>query len=269
MPRMSPFLPRAIARTGLAAVLATLLCTAPVTAQRFADQPKGEAYRNCMTLAQQKPAEGFEAAIAWRDEGGGAAAKHCTAMALANLGQFADAALRLEALAGEMKDFSGPERAAVLAQAGRAWQRAGNLARAEAAQTTALGLVPDDVGLHVDRGEVRAAGGRLWEAVDDFNAALEREPENLDALIFRGAAYRLLNTPELARTDLLAALQRDTDNLDALVELGAVELQDGKRDAARQRWLRAISVAPASPAAGAARRWLERLDVKVEGKGKN
>lgn len=224
--------------------------------------PAANAYRACIQLAKQKPGDGFEAAIAWRDEGGGAGAKHCTAIALVNLGQFADAALRLEKLAGEMKDFAGVERAAVLGQSGRAWFRAGQPDRAQAVLSTALVLAPDNVDLYVDRGEIVAASGLLWEAVDDFNAALERAPGHLDALLFRGAAYRLLDAPELARSDLEAALTHDTDNPDALVELGAVELLDGQRHAARQRWLRAINVAPASPAADAARRWLEKLDVK-------
>ncbi|CAN0402882.1 unnamed protein product, partial [Discosporangium mesarthrocarpum] len=224
----------------------------------------GDAYRACIQLARQKPADGFEAAIAWRDEGGGAAAKHCTAVALVQLGQFGDAALRLENLADEMTDFAPAERAAVLGQSGRAWLRAGQPERAEAALSVAVGLAPDSADLRVDRGEVRATAGALWDAVDDFNAALERRPDHLDALIFRGAAYRLLDAPELAQTDLETALARDPDNPDALVELGAVALGEGKRDTARQRWLRAINVAPASPAADAARRWLERLDVNVE-----
>jgi tetratricopeptide (TPR) repeat protein len=232
-------------------------------AQRLADLPAGEAYNACLDLARQKPSDGFEAAIAWRGEGGGPAAQHCTAMALVNLGQFADAATRLEALADEMKDFGAAERAAVLGQSGRAWLRAGRPERARAVLTVALRLAPDNVELHIDRGEVLAADGQLWEAVDDFNIALDRDPANIDGLIFRGAAYRLLKTPELARLDLEAALARDANNPDALVELGAVALQEGQRDAARQHWLRAISVAPSSPAADAARRWLERLDVKT------
>ena len=231
-------------------------------AQRLADLAPAEAYRTCIQRARQSPGDGFEAAIAWRDEGGGAAAQHCTAMALVNLGQFADAASRLETLVAEMKDFSAGERAEVLSQAGRAWQRAGDPERARAAATSAIRLAPERGDLYVDRGELLATNGALWEAIDDFNAALERAPNDLDALIFRGAAYRLLETPELARVDLEAALARDTDNPDALVELGAVELQQGNRDTARQRWLRAISVAPASPAADAARHWLETIDVK-------
>lgn len=258
MSRIRPVRPTGFALAAFAAF------AAPAAAQRFADLPAAEAYRACVQLSRQTPADGFEAAITWRDEGGGAAAQHCTAMALVNLGQFADAALRLESLADEMKDFGAAERAAVLGQAGRAWQRAGDRGRARAAASAAIRLAPDNADLYVDRGEMLAADGLLWEAVDDFNAALDRAPDHLDALIFRGAAYRLLETPELARVDLEAALARDTDNPDALVELGAVELQQDRRDAARRRWLRAISVAPASPAADAARRWLETLDVKVE-----
>lgn len=231
---------------------------------RLSELASSEAYTHCIQLARKDPQSGFEAAITWRDEGGGAAAHHCTAMALVNLGQYADAASRLETLAGDMKGFDARERAAVLGQSGRVWLRAGRAERALAALSAAIGLAPADAELHIDRGEVRAAAGQLWEAIDDFNAALDLAPDNVDALIFRGAAYRLLEAYDLARDDLAAALTRDPDNPDALTELGAVEVEAGNRGAARQRWLRTIEVAPASPAADVARRWLERIDVKTD-----
>ncbi len=250
---------------GPIALLAAAMTATPAHAQvRFADLPAAEAYSRCIALARKAPEDGFEAAIAWRDEGGGPAARHCTAIALVNLGQFADAAIRLETLAREMNGFGAQERAAVLGQSGRVWRRAGNLDRARATLSSAVDLDPANAELRVDRGEISAAAGRYWEAIDDFNAALERSPDGVDALIFRAAAYRLLKVAELARQDLEAALARDADNPEALVELGAVELLDGRRDAARARWLRAISVAPASPAAEAAQRWLEKLDVKIQ-----
>ena len=254
----------------LAGALCALLLTtgAPVPAaaqnQRLADLPAGQAYGACMALVEKNPADGFEAAIAWRDEGGGPAAQHCSAMALVNLGQFADAASRLEGLADSMKDYSAAERAAVLGQSGRAWHRAGQSERAVAVLTIAINLVPGDAELRIDRGEVLATTGKFWEAIDDFNIALELAPQNIDALIFRGAAYRLLDTPELARVDLETVLARKPDQPDALVEMGAVALQEGKRDAARQYWLHAIRVAPKAASADAARRWLERLDVKTK-----
>jgi tetratricopeptide (TPR) repeat protein len=249
----------------LLAPLAAVCTSAPANAQtRFSELPAGDAYRSCVQLVRKDPESGFEAAIAWRDEGGGSAARHCTALALVNLGQYADAALRLETLAKEMNGFGETERAAVLGQSGRVWRRAGDLDRARASLSAAIGLDPTNAELRIDRGEILATAGQYWEAIDDFNAALEHAPMSLDALIFRGAAYRLLNIGNLAREDLEAALVRDTGNPEALVELGAVELLDSRRDAARQHWLRAISVAPASPAADAARRWLEKLDVKAD-----
>ncbi|MEK9660572.1 MAG: tetratricopeptide repeat protein [Alphaproteobacteria bacterium] len=259
-----PVHPAAAAAIAALLLLAVLSADAPAAAQRLADLPAGEAYSTCIRLARQKPEDGFEAAIAWRDEGGGPAAKHCTAVALVQLGQYGDAALRLETLADEMGAFTPAERAAVLGQAGRAWLRAEQPERAEAALSIAVDLAPDSADLRVDRGEIRAAAGALWDAVDDFNAALELRPDHLDALIFRGAAYRLLDAPELARSDLDAALARDPGNPDALVELGAVALEEGDRGVARRHWLRTIDLAPGSPAADAARRWLERLDVRVE-----
>ncbi|MCZ6453449.1 MAG: hypothetical protein O6909_04325, partial [Alphaproteobacteria bacterium] len=91
---------------GLAGALVAVVVGSPAAAQtRFSEIPVAQAYQGCMALARAKPAEGFEAAIAWRDEGGGPPARHCTAIALVGLGQLDEAAQRLEDLAQNMGAF--------------------------------------------------------------------------------------------------------------------------------------------------------------------
>lgn len=215
--------------------------------------PVARAYQSCMALARAKPAEGFEAAITWRDEGGGPASRHCTATALVGLGQYEEAAQRLEALAQNMKGFGARERASVLEQAGQVWLRLGDGTRAYAVLSTALSLEDSNARLWIRRGEALARSGEYWEAIDDFGQALDRDSRSLDALVFRSAAYRLLGVADLAADDIARALTLDPNNPEALTELGMVRKVSGDHNGARQAWLAAIDAAPGSPAADAAR----------------
>lgn len=246
-------------------LVGAMLAVTPAHAQgRYAEMPAGQAYQACLTGARRDPDAGFEAAIAWRDEGGGAPAQHCVALALFGLGQYQEAATRLEALAADMPTATTREQSAVLAQAGSVWLHAGDLTRAHTVLSQALEFDPTDPEVWIDRGDALARGGEYWDAVDDFSAALDRDPERLDALIFRAAAYRLLEVPDLARDDIARALVIDPDNPDALMELGAVQAGVGEFDAARESWLRVLSVAPGSRAGEAARAALQQMDVKAE-----
>jgi tetratricopeptide (TPR) repeat protein len=250
---------------GLGGALFAIVVGLPAQAQtRFADMPVARAYQSCMTLARAKPTEGFEAAIAWRDEGGGPAARHSTAIALVGLGQLEDAAQRLEDLARNMSGFGAEERASVLGQAGQIWLRLGDGTRAYAVLSAGLNLDGGNTGLWIGRGVALARAGEYWEAIDNFNQALDRDSSSLEALVYRAAVYRLLGTPDLAADDVARALALDSSNPDALTELGMVRFAAGDRDGARQAWLAAINAAPGSPAADTARAALEHLDVKTE-----
>jgi len=256
---------RALCLAGCLAAAALSVAPRAAHAQdRYAEMPTGEAYQACLAAARRDPDAGFEAAIAWRDEGGGPPSRHCVALALFGLGQFSEAATRLEALAADIPTATTREQSAILGQAGSVWLHAGDLTRAHTVLSQALELDPADPELWIDRGDALARGGEYWDAVDDFSAALDRDINRLDALIFRAAAYRLLDVPDLARDDIARALAIDHDNPDALMELGAVQAGVGEFDAARETWLRVLAVAPASRAAGAAREALQQMDVKVE-----
>ncbi len=254
---------------GFAAALIAGVAGPPTQTQaqaqsRFSDMPVARAYQSCMALARAKPAEGFEAAITWRDEGGGPAARHCTATALVGLGQFEEAAQRLEALAQNMTGFGARERASVLGQAGQIWLRLDDGTRAYAVLSAALNLEDSNARLWIRRGEVLARAGEYWEAIDDFGQALDRDTGSPQALIFRAAAYRLLGVADLAADDIARALTLDPNNPEALTELGMVRNVMGDPNGARQAWLSAIDAAPGSPAADAARTEIERMDVNTQ-----
>jgi len=235
-----------------------LLCTYSVEAAELRDS--GGKYSICMKLAKVNPDQAFEAAITWRDSGGGDPARHCTAMALVGLKHYKDAAERFEDLAQEMK-AENDIRAEVLAQAGQTWLLAGKAQRARDVLTAALKLDPKSVNLYIDRAQAFAADKLYFDAIDDLNQALELEPERVDALVFRASAYRFADSLELAEENINKALYFDPEHLEALLEKGIILRLQEKNDQARQSWMKLLVLAPGSPAAESARTNLENMDV--------
>jgi tetratricopeptide (TPR) repeat protein len=251
-----------IAGVLLVAVGVTIGTGGPAAPARAAEIDHARQYETCMVLVQRNPEEAFESALAWRDMGGGDAARHCVAAALAGLKQFAEAGQRFERLAQEIK--GKPEFSALLlGQAAQAWLLDGKPERAEAALTAALKLTPEAPDLLIDRAAARAGMAEYWDTVDDLNRAIELDPGRVDALVFRASAYRFLDSLELAEVDLEAAIARDGDHAEALLERGMVRRLKGDEDGARRDWLKVLSVAPGTPAAAGAQRNLELMDVKV------
>jgi len=220
-------------------------------------------YKACIALTKSNAEDAFEAAIAWRDMGGGDAAKHCAAIALINLKHFKEGAERLENLAREtLADEAF--KAGLLAQSGQAWLMAGNSIRAREVQTAGLLLNPNSVDLLIDRSQAFAAEKLYFNAIDDLNRALEINPTMVDALVFRATAYRYADSFELAKEDLNQALEIEPEHIEALLEKGMVERLQGKKDKARSSWMTLLEVAPGSPAAELARANLETMDVNKE-----
>ena len=237
--------------------------TGPVWAQQ--DFLSDREYNHCMQLTRIDPDQAFEKALGWQDLGGGLAAKHCAAVALMALEQYGQAAERLKSLAGDMPDDAPPGVVAdLLGQAGIAWHQAENLDEAYATLTAALKLSPNHPVLLTDRAAVLVDGGRMWEAIDDLNLALETNPYDVAAMVFRGSAYRQLKSYDLALQDLNRVLELDKDNPEGLFERGVVYRLTDRKDEARTDWLKLIDLHDGRPIADLARRNLEKLDLKAE-----
>lgn len=223
---------------------------------------ESQQYRDCIKLAQLKPEDGFESAIAWRDLGGGEPARHCVAVALISLGKYEEAATRLDALAKD--SAAGPGVVAgMLAQAGQAWLMANNLEFAWRDQSRALELVPNNPQLWIDRAMALGLAGEYWEAIDDLNAALDLAPGHPEALIYRASAWRLLESYELAMTDIEYVLDREPQNVQALFERGKLHRIAGDDDLARRDWLNVIELSNGTPVADAAKANIEKMDVRT------
>ena len=116
------------------------------------DPADKEEYNACLALLEQKPAEAFEKASRWRAGGGGLPAQHCEALALIEVGRFADGATRLMQAAQDAAVIRPAMAAELFGQAGNAWFLAGEPATAIAAFDAAIKRAPNDADLFIDRG---------------------------------------------------------------------------------------------------------------------
>ena len=213
-----------------------------------------------MALANEDPGAARDLAERWRDRGGAHPADHCYAVALIGLKQYKEAATRLEKLAQAMVRASPALRADVLGQAAQSWLLAGDPARAYAADSTALGLRPDDAGLLVDRAEAAGSAGWLDKAIADLDRVLKADPTRIDALIYRASAYRQLNSLDLALDDAEHAIALEPNAVAGLLERGNIRRLKGDVAGAKADWERLAQLAPDSNEAVAAKNNLARLD---------
>ena len=226
-------------------------------------------YQKCLQTAEKTPDDGFEEAMQWRDSTGSNAAKHCVAVALFNLGQFASAADRLEQLALGMRAAPPEIRARILSQAGTAWSIADELERANAVITSAIEMAPKLPDLYVDRASVLAEAQNYWEAIDDLNKALDLQPGYGMALAFRAAAYRYVDSLDLAMEDAEAAVRVAPDLPEAWLERGIIRRLKGNVNGARADWLRVLVLDPDGAAGDTARANIERLEYHIDDKPAN
>lgn len=217
----------------------------PPEPPRLADGPEAE---RCLGLLAADPEGARAYAERWEAQGGGEGAKHCHALATLALGEPAQAAERLDAIARASR-AGGAARAAVFAQAAQGWLMAGLPGRAFTSTTLALTLTPDDVDLLIDRAVALGALARYREALEDLDRALALDANRAEALVFRAAAARHLDRVEQALRDVERALTLAPDNPEALLERGIIRHLRGDVLNARADWERVVEVAPDSAAA--------------------
>ena len=230
----------------------------------IATPASADIYRKCINMVSDTPEKAYEAAVEWRDFGGGIPAEHCMALAMANRGQYEQAAELLEDLASraerehESENATSPaaQRADLLAQAGNAWLVAGQVDRAYSVLSDALSEpdLPDNIRaeLLIDRSRTEAEQDDFKAALDDLNQAHALLGPRIDILTYRAAAYRALGALTKARADVNAALEVDPQDYEALFERASLNLLAGNPDGAIADWTKVKVLAPGTPAAEAA-----------------
>lgn len=218
-------------------------------------------YDRCLDLARKAPQSAFDAALEWKDEGGGAAAEHCLAVALVGLKHYGEAGYRLDHLAHDRTAGDAPTRAMILDQAGNAWLLAGQPEDAEASFSAALKLTPGNPDILADRARARAMKKNWYGADADLTAALTRAPNRPELYVLRASARRALGKTKAALADLETALRLKPNYDEALVERGAMRFDAGDKAGARADWRTVIMEAPDSPAGDAARQHIQELEL--------
>jgi tetratricopeptide (TPR) repeat protein len=221
-------------------------------------------YDRCLNLAKSDPGAARDMAERWQSRGGAHPADHCYAVALVGLKQYKEGATRLEALAQAMVHAPNSLRAEVLDQASQAWLLAGDPARAYAADTAALGLLPNDPDILIDHAEAAGTQGWYDKALADLDRVLKADPNRADALVYRATAYRQLGKLDEALADISRAVDLEPDSVAVLLERGDIRRLKGDDDGARQDWVRVSELAPGSDADAEAKTNIERLELKQD-----
>ncbi|MFL6690420.1 MAG: hypothetical protein ACJ8IR_09590 [Alphaproteobacteria bacterium] len=215
-------------------------------------------YEGCLELSRSNARKALAEARAWEGSGGGAAATHCTALALVALKRYPEAAKQLDLL-GHANLASMEERAAIFDQAGNAWLLAHRGGEATVSFSSALTLSPRDPDLLADRARAAAMLGD-WKAADaDLSGALKIDGNRADLLVLRASARHALRRGGDARADLEAALRIVPNYPDALLERGTLKLEVGDTNGARTDWQAVVSNARGGEAAAIAQQRLNAL----------
>ena len=241
--------------------IAAILIAAPVLAAALSplDDPQlagRDRYERCITLARQSPQSAYNAAVQWQNEGGQAAAIHCSAVALVALRRYAEAAGRLDQLAHDRGVSGAFPRPDLLDQAGNAWLLANQPGNAENSFTVALVLSPDDPDILADRARARAARRDWKDAEVDLTVALSRASRP-ELFVLRASARHAMGDKTGARSDIDRALQISPGDPEALVERGAMKAETGDANGALSDWNAVIACAPSGDAAQTARQYLQ------------
>lgn len=205
-------------------LIALAIAALPLSQSAAADIARAEQTRlnACIQQSETDAEAAFEESLRWLGEGARPAARYCNAMALLGLGNYKEAAVRLEELASAPDAGGLGDRAVYLAQAGNAWLVAGYSDAAIVSFSDALKIAPEDPQILTDRGAAYLGTDQIDEAIEDLDAALAITPNSVDALQMRARAHLAMDALDKAEADMNRALLLDGRNIDTLVLRGDV-----------------------------------------------
>ena len=249
---------------GALLLLVLTLPSAAEAAPRRSDGPidHSQQYTACMQLAKTRPREAYASANAWYDRGGDQAAQHCAAIALIGMGDYVEAANRLDRLANAQAGGRNKLRADLYSQAGQAWLLASYPDKALLSQGNAIALDPNSADLLIDRAVTYAGIDRLADALRDLNKALQIAPRRHEALTLRATVLRLGRQPDKAAADIDQAIKLNANYPEAYLERG-LQRKATQPALAREDFIKVLRLVPeASELAAEARKQLEGSDLK-------
>jgi tetratricopeptide (TPR) repeat protein len=239
----------------------TLICVA-VSAKAAPQANDSKRYNDCLAQANLNAPVAFATATKWIEQGGGAPAQHCAAVALVGMKRYAEGASRMDAL-GHAPGV-GDLRPQIFDQAGNAWLLAGNTGKAIVSFQAALTLSANDADLYTDLARAQAMQDDWPEVEADLNAALAIQPRRADLLVLRASARDAQNRFADARSDIEAALRLSPQNADAIMERGSIKRDSGDLKGARLDFQAALTLNPSAATREEAQRNLAALDAAAQ-----
>ncbi len=118
---------------------------------------------------------------------------------------------------------------------------------------------PRDPYAYATLGSLLRRLGQYQEALYAYQVAHFLDPDNLEFQNNMAVLHLLLGHEDQAIALLEAAVQRDTTFVDGWINLGILYARQGRREAARCAWQRALRLAPDRPEP---RRYLSTLQYK-------
>lgn len=225
-----------------------------------ADDPASARYRQCTDQVRANAEAAVAAANAWREQGGGIAARQCLGLALAALERWASAATAFEQAAHDAEAANDPRRADFWAQAGNAWVAAGEGRKALAALDAALlspNLTDELRGeVHIDRARAKVALDDDAGARSELDRALQLVSNDPFAWYLSAALARRAHDLPRATADIGHARQLAPDSPDIVLLAGTIAGLNGNMEEAERLYRQ---VATAAPDSDAGRQALESL----------
>ena len=188
-------------------------------AQRLVEAQRLDA---CIAKLDTDPEGAYEDGLKWIGEGGRPFARQCTALALVELGQAAEGAVRLEDLANAENGGSLAQRVIYLTQSGNAWLQAGAPEAALITLNNAIKLSPTNPLLKADRAAAYMALGQWGNAERDLDIAKRTRPYDTSILQMRAATRLNLDNLSGAKADIDAAMEIDHTDIKTLLLRGNI-----------------------------------------------
>ena len=180
-------------------------------------------YQECLAQLEAELETGREAAQRWAEQGGGADAQYCLAIADIMAGYSKLGALRLEQIAERKDAGDDMVRARLLSQAAAAWLTADEIELAEKAIASAFALAPDAGELSLTAAKIHAAKDEHQQTVKAVKTAREAGFELAETYILSAKAHIAMGDYQSAANDVVDALTLEPTNIDALTVRGEIQ----------------------------------------------
>lgn len=244
------------------AVLPLLLAAVPVLAA-----PSDPArYAACIELAPKDPARAMQLAYGWRIEGGGAAARHCLAVAQMHARHYSEALKNYEAAGQASEDAHDGQAIALWRQGAEAALIAEQPEMAVRFLTRALAhpggqeLSPRaEADLLTARAEAEVELGKSAEAMADLTRATERAADLPTPWLLKATLARREGDLATAEAAILKAAALAPESPDVELEAGNIAAARGNTALAREAWEAVVADGADTPAGQAAQTALGRI----------